>query len=107
MLQSRLFAIEILFALAQRIRLLGFLQTALDFVLHQLRFLQQAQHFAPDYVIEIVLPNWSVLANGTMQVAPAVGTDAAVVITYAVWFSPAARAVERVATLVADEQALQ
>jgi hypothetical protein len=79
----------------------------LDFALQQGWILEKAQDLSPNEFIEIVLTQWAVLTDRTVQVPPAIRTDAAVVIEYAMGLSSSGRAAERVATPLTYEQTLQ
>jgi hypothetical protein len=53
--------------------------------LYQSGILEQAQGLLPNKVIEIVLAQGSVLADRAVQVPPAIGADATVVVENAMW----------------------
>ena len=95
-----------LLALLGRVGLFGCFQTSGDLGLQQRGILQQADHFFPNEVIQIVLARWRTGADGMLELPPSVRTNTAVVVELA--FARTRRIpVETIATLRTDQHALQ
>lgn len=76
-----------------------------DLFLDKIRILQQPDDLAPHQRVKKILAHWSVVAQGPTEVAPRVGTEAAVVIDLA-GARARRRSIERVATFSARHQTL-
>ena len=83
----------------------GRLQSPIDLGADQCRILEQADHFAPDDVIEQVLAHRPTVAQRPVEMAPGVGTQAAVIGDLA-GTRPGRCARQRVAAFAARDQSL-
>ena len=81
----------------------GRLQSPVNLGADQCRTLEQADHFAPDDVIEQVLAHRSAVAHRSVEMAPGVGTQAAVIGDLA-GTRPGRCARQRVAAFAARDQ---
>jgi hypothetical protein len=70
--QARSLSLQVLLTLSNWICVRGRFHPSIDFGLDQRGIVEQADDFVPNKFIKIILPDWAILTQSSLQAAPGI-----------------------------------